>query len=100
MARSTVFAPSNIYGLIIWSNLKIFKLKNFRGGPMKIYMRKHLTHEYFYTRKYPDLRYSTYIIFGELITNYSNRTVFGKFKNAFLSYVYFCFTDTLESQTG
>ena len=24
---------------------------------MKIYMHKHLTHEYFYTRKYPDLRY-------------------------------------------
>ena len=39
------------------SNLKIFKLKNFHGGPMKIYMHEHLTHEYFYTQKYPDLRY-------------------------------------------
>ena len=25
---------------------------------MKIYMHEHLTHEYFYTRKYPDLRYT------------------------------------------
>ena len=40
------------------SNLKIFKLKNFRGEPMKIYMHEHLTHEYFYARKYPDLRYA------------------------------------------
>ena len=32
------------------SNLKIFKLKNFCGGPMKIYIHEHLTHEYFYTQ--------------------------------------------------
>ena len=39
------------------SNLKIFKLKNFHGRPMKIYIHEHLTHENFYTRNSLDLRY-------------------------------------------
>ena len=38
--------------------LKIFELKNFRGGPTKIYLHEHLIHEYFYARKFPDLRYA------------------------------------------
>ena len=32
-------------------------LKYFRGAAMKIYSHEHLTHEYFHTRKLPDLRY-------------------------------------------
>ena len=36
-------------------------LEYFRGAPMKIYLHKHLTHEYFHTQKFPDLRY--YLIY-------------------------------------
>ena len=32
-------------------------LKHFRGAPTKIYLHENLTHEYFRTRKIPDLRY-------------------------------------------
>ena len=32
-------------------------LKYFRGAPLKIYLHEYLTHEYFHTRKFPDLRY-------------------------------------------
>ena len=39
------------------SILKIFELKIFRGGPTKIYLHEYLIHEYFYARKFPDLRY-------------------------------------------
>ena len=32
-------------------------LKYFRGAPLKINLHEYLTHEYFHTRKFPDLRY-------------------------------------------
>ena len=32
-------------------------LKYFRGTPLKIYLHEYLTHEYFHTRKFPDLWY-------------------------------------------
>ena len=32
-------------------------LKFFHGAPLKIYLHEYLTHEYFHTRKFPDLRY-------------------------------------------
>ena len=32
-------------------------LKYFRGATLKIYLYEYLTHEYFHTRKFPDLRY-------------------------------------------
>ena len=32
-------------------------LKYFRGAPLKIYLHEYLTHEYFHTRKFPNLRY-------------------------------------------
>ena len=41
-------------------NLKIFMLKYSRGVPTKIYLHEHLTHEYFHTRNFPDLRYMIY----------------------------------------
>ena len=34
-------------------------LKYFRGAPLKIYLYEYLTHEYFHTRKFPDVWYST-----------------------------------------
>ena len=39
------------------SNWQIFVLKYFRGAPLKIYLQEYLTHEYFHTRKLPNLRY-------------------------------------------
>ena len=33
-------------------------LKYFHGAPLKIYLHEYLTHEYFHTRKFPDLRYA------------------------------------------
>ena len=33
-----------------------FNLTNFRGVPLKIYLHEYLTHEYFHTRKFPDLQ--------------------------------------------
>ena len=32
-------------------------LKYFRGASLKIYLHEYLTHEYFHTRKFPDLQY-------------------------------------------
>ena len=32
-------------------------LKYFRGAPLKFYLHEYLTHEYFHTRKFSDLRY-------------------------------------------
>ena len=37
-------------------------LKYFRGAPLKIYLHEYLTHEYFHTRKFPDLRYIEVVI--------------------------------------
>ena len=31
-------------------------LKYFHGAPLKIYLHEYLTHEYFHTRKFPDLQ--------------------------------------------
>ena len=35
-----------------------FLLKYFHGAPTKIYLHRHLTHEYFHALKFPNLRYS------------------------------------------
>ena len=35
---------------------KFSVLKYFRGAPLKIYLHEYLTHEYFHTQKFPDLR--------------------------------------------
>ena len=43
-------------------------LKHFHGAPMKIYLHEHLTHEYFHTRKFPDLQYFT--LGSVMYTNY------------------------------
>ena len=40
-------------------------LKYFRGAPTKIYLHEHLTHKYFHTQKFSDLRYTA--ITGDMI---------------------------------
>ena len=46
----------------MYSNFKLTKfcIKIFSWVPLKIYLHEYLTHEYFHTRKFPDLRYKHY----------------------------------------
>ena len=39
-------------------------LKYFRGAPLKINLHEYLTHEYFHTRKFPDLWYIEAFLHG------------------------------------
>ena len=40
------------------SNLMNFRVKIFSWGTLEIYLHEYLTHEYFHTQKFPDLRYT------------------------------------------
>ena len=45
-------------------------LKYFCGAPLKIYLHEYLTHEYFHTRKFPDLRYWYFDILKYIILSW------------------------------
>ena len=69
-------------------------LKYFHGALMKIYLHEHLTHEYFYTRKLPDLRYFKKINFSSFfVTKFEKSHLLHliiKFRNTDFNYLNYC----------
>ena len=53
-------------------------LKYFCGVPLKIYLHEYLPHEYFHTRKFPDLRYDLLKACNATTSSYTLCTLFNK----------------------